>query len=93
MLVVRIELWPRGDKLKARTLCAATIVNDGTGTPEFGNYKVILSHSENMPKHVRKGPYYKDGIVTGFMRSLSPYHLVLRALKSALDNPETPTDG
>jgi len=92
MLVVRIELWPHGDAKKRRTLCTAAIVNDGTGTTEFGNYNVVLTHAEGVPKHVRKGPYYKDGTVTGFMRSLSPYHLVLRALKAALDNPETPTN-
>lgn len=87
MLVVRIELWPHGDHLKSRTLGVVTIVNDGTGTSEFGNYDVTLSHAAGVPEHLKQAsPCYKVGRVSGFLRKLSPYHLVLRALKSALDN-------
>ena len=47
MVVVRIELWPKGDVEKARLLGLCKISNDGTNTGgmEFGNYDVVLSHA------------------------------------------------
>ena len=93
MLVVRIELWPHGDRQRSKTLAVMTISNDGTGTTDFGNYLVALGHVTDTPEHLRRGGCYKVGKVIGFMRSLSPYHLVLRALKSTLKDSETPTGG
>lgn len=87
MVVVRIELWPHGDHSKSTTLGVITITNDGTGTKEFGNYDVCVSHVAGAPEHLKKrNPCYKTGKVTGFMRKLSPYHLLIRALKAAFDN-------
>lgn len=95
MVVVRIELWPHGDQQKSKTIGVMTITNNGTGTgtTEFGNYLVSLGHAAGAPEHLKKKrSCYKIGKLTGFMRSLSPYHLVIRAIKAALDNPETPTN-
>ena len=87
MLVVKIELWPKGDESKARQIGRIDIINDGTGTSEFGNYNVNIHHSELLNK-TPLSRFYKIGKVTGFMRKLSPYHLLMRALSSAMSNNE-----
>jgi hypothetical protein len=83
MIVCKIELWPRGDKTKARTLGTVVIANDGTGTPEHGNYDVALSHAGVYRK---EGEYkaWKGGRVLGHYRMLSPYYLLQAALKTTL---------
>lgn len=42
MLYIRIELWPRGDRSKAKVLGEATIANVG-GSEQRGSYKARLS--------------------------------------------------
>ncbi len=42
MLVVTIEMYPVGDFGKRRIIGSALIMNDGTGTPESGNYKAKI---------------------------------------------------
>lgn len=79
MIVVRIELWPHGDQARARQLGVIAITNDGTGTAATGNYEVVASHAGNYFGK-RKEPY-KRGRVRGFLRNLSPYRLLFRALK------------
>ena len=78
MLVVRIELWPFGNRENARLIGVCKIANDGTGNPEFGNYNVALSHS------VERKDMWKKGRVERHRRSLSPYHLVYKAIKACL---------
>ena len=80
MVVVHIELWPGGDKTRARPLGTVRITNDGTGTNEFGNCTVSASHA-GMFYGKRPEPY-KTGIVRRFARRLSPYRLVCRALRA-----------
>lgn len=80
MIVVRMELWPGGDQTKARPLGVITIVNDGTGTVEEGNYDVAASHAGKFFGK-RREPY-KEGRVLGFIRGWSPYKLLYRALKA-----------
>ena len=60
MLVVRIELWPRGDASSRKTLATGTIANDGTGTITQGNYQVVLKDAI--------GRSWKTGTVKGFPR-------------------------
>ena len=79
MVVVKIELWPNGDKEKARTLGAMTISNDGTGDASSGNYDVGVCHGGS---YFGKPGLWKRGRVRSFRRSMSPYHLVARALSS-----------
>lgn len=43
MVYVRIEIWPGGRRSLARVLGEATITNDGTGSEDTGNYRVLLS--------------------------------------------------
>ena len=42
VIVVTVEIWPHGVESQKRTLGTAKITNDGTGTPESGNYKFEL---------------------------------------------------
>lgn len=79
MIVVKMELWPRGDKTRARPLGELVICNDGTGTPAQGNYTVEAKHAGKFYGQ-RREPY-KRGRVMGFVRTLSPYRLLYRALK------------
>jgi hypothetical protein len=81
MIVVRIELWPGGDEGRKRLIGQARIANDGSGTAEVGNYDVRLSHSG---VYADRPGTWKRGRVEGHRRSLSPYHLVIKALDACL---------
>jgi len=81
MLVVRIELWPVGDRSRSKEIGRVVIGNDGTGTEVAGNYDVALAHAES--NSFRPGSW-KGGKITGHRRSLSPYHIVLKAIEVAL---------
>ena len=76
MLIVKLEVWPGGDKSRAYPVGEAHIINDLTGTPSHGNYDVQLMHSG---KHVRREGIWRRGRVERHLRRLSPYHLVQRA--------------
>jgi len=83
MVIVRIELWPFGGPKKARLLGVAKIVNNGTGDEKHGNYEVELSHAGKYLN--KKKGVWKSGKVKNHLRKLSPYHLVYKALKAALN--------
>ncbi len=82
MVVVTIELWPFGDHTKKRLLGVAKIANDLSGDKKYGNYVVDLSHAGKFMD--KKKGTWKSGRVEHHRRSLSPYHLVCKALKNAL---------
>lgn len=74
MIVVRIELWPQGQKARARHLGTAQIWNDGTGDRGRGNYHVTLSKWGSRET-------WRAGLLQGFPRlHLGPWDLLLRAL-------------
>jgi hypothetical protein len=74
MIIVRVELWPRGDKSKARCLGEAEIANVG-GTKEIGDYDVRLL------KWGAGRRTWKKGRLAGFPRlKLGPWDLLYRAL-------------
>jgi hypothetical protein len=77
MVVCTIELWPHGDKNQARPLGVINISNDGTGDAQSGNYEAELLHAG---VYFGKPGNWRTGSVSGYRRSLSPYHLVARAL-------------
>lgn len=61
----------------------ATITNDGSGTPEVGNYDVTLFKGARYS--ARPGTAWKRGRVEGFTRKrLGPWHLLRDGLVSAL---------
>lgn len=81
MIVVKVELWPGGDKTRKRPLGRMKIWNDNSGTATAGNYKFELAHA-GVYYGKRKGPF-KTGRVRNFLRRLSPYRLIYRCLKEA----------
>ena len=86
MLVIKIELWPFGDESRKKVLGLATIVNDGTGTHELGNYDCRILQKGGKGKAIRKGR------VEGFSRITNgPWNLVLRALYKMLVDKKTST--
>jgi len=81
MIYIRIEMWPKGDKTKARLLGEGQIANVG-GTAANGNYTVKLLKS---PEYAKTSGTWKSGHVEGFPRvRLGPWDLLLRALQSCV---------
>lgn len=80
MVVVTVEVWPHGHEGQKRTIGRLYITNDGTGSVAAGNYTVEAEHAGTYYGR-RKGPW-KRGRVTGFVRTLSPYRLLCRALQA-----------
>lgn len=54
MIRITVELLPKGDASRARTLATMEIANDGTGTPDVGNYSGTL-HAEYTGSSGRTG--------------------------------------
>lgn len=85
MIVVRVELWPLGDKTKARCLGEAEIENVG-GDMTTGHYAVRLL------KWGAGRRTWKSGKVLDFPRvKLGPWDLLYRALAAVVHgrNPGT----
>ena len=73
MIVLKIEMWPRGEEAKAYPLGSAHIWNDATGTASTGNYGFKLFRKD--------GRQYRDGVITKFPRKrLLVWDLLFRAL-------------
>ena len=90
MVYCRIELWPGGDRTKARLLQEATIANVG-GDRERGDYAVGVSHSTTYkgggfadPASPQPAEVWKAARITGHARKLSPFHLVCKAVGAAI---------
>jgi hypothetical protein len=74
VLVVKIELWPHGNKAGRKVVEVAAISNDGTGSNLVGNYDcVILTGSKGKVTNACK--------VKGHPRSKGPWVLLKRALE------------
>lgn len=72
MIRVVIELWPHGDESRKRLLASADIGNDGTGSPEVGNYVYRLRN--------KAGAIWKKGHITGFPRQRATAWRLLRLI-------------
>lgn len=84
MLYIRIEMWPRGEKSRARLLGEATISNEG-GTADSGNYSVVLLKSPEYAATENVGKPWRKGSVQGFPRlRLGPWDLLFRALRDTV---------
>lgn len=78
MIRVTIELVPRGDESRTRVLAVGTIVNDGSGTLQRGNYRFRLSQSG------RVGAVSREGEVRNFpRRAKNVWHLLALVLNTA----------
>lgn len=92
MLVIKVEMWPQGDKTKARLMEQAFIFNDGAlESSELGDYSVQLLKSPRFMKGkgLPEGPaqvtgtnLFKKGRVLGFNRAFSVWNLVALALRA-----------
>ena len=88
MIHVRVELWPHGDRSKARLLQEMTITNVG-GDVENGDYKVIASHATTFkgsgledPLNPPASAVWKRASIRMFSRKKSPLNLVMAALNA-----------
>lgn len=81
MIVVKIELWPLGDEGRKRSLGVAFIINDGSGTERFGNYRVMLSKMKDATQP------YRLARVRGWARRGSPWNLLALCIRVAEEIP------
>jgi hypothetical protein len=72
MLVVKLELWPHGDKREARLLGQLIIANDCTGTAKVGNYTLSMATEDGGAE---------IGRVARHRRSTGAWTLVAKALR------------
>jgi hypothetical protein len=82
MIVVKVEMWPKGDEKRAREIGRAHIANVG-GDGERADYDVKLLKSAKYSQH-NAGKVYKRGRVEGFRRHRGPWPLLFLALANAL---------
>ena len=82
MVVIKIELWPKGNENKAREIGRMRVINDGTGNAQLGNYSVEMDHA-GIYYGKRKNPW-KTGKVKQHFRMMSPYHLLAKAVASCI---------
>lgn len=98
MLVIKIEMWPRGDATRAKEIERAYVWNDDTGDLGSGNYDVILCKARKFmgdrpwttPRQMSDRDVWRTGHVHHFDRSKSTWLLLLLALKSALIGSRAP---
>lgn len=89
MIVVRIELWPGGDKTRKQDLATVVISNDGSGTDRVANYKAVVSHQAGTqyagsldPAELITGARaWKRGQLVGFRRDRGAVMLLKAALE------------
>lgn len=67
MIKIRAELWPYGDEFNALIIGEIDIVNDGTGTAEYGNYEITF-RNENENRRVRLFQYWRPNGYLGLLR-------------------------
>lgn len=80
MIMIKIEMWPKGLKDHAYTLAEVRIINDGTGDLTRGNYYAELSKKGGFSKGI-----WKRALVKEFPRkSHGALDLLYRVLKYAL---------
>jgi hypothetical protein len=104
MIYIRIELWPKGNRMKTRILGEATICNTG-GTKTKGDYKAVFSKiggfrafsddPGRMDAEVKRVYYpsvnsiWKESGVKGFPRQiLGAWDLLYLALETIINPKE-----
>lgn len=77
MIVIRIEMWPLGDRAARYTLGTIHVINDGTGDVKRGNYYARFFG--------KKGPLRsRNVVVSGWPRLARPvFSLLKRVLEEA----------
>ena len=83
MLVVKIELHSAITG-KTTTLCQAVIYNDGSGSKNIGNYKVLIGGKGQALHALLKKPW-RRGAVTKFPRAQrNAWYLLQEALAAVM---------
>jgi hypothetical protein len=101
LIVIKLEMWPKGDHRLARSLGVGTIANVG-GTADTGEYEVRLFKSREYSRGAEARPLHemltrptaketwKKGVVSMFPRlKLGPWDLLFRALAACIDSRNT----
>jgi len=95
MIYVRVELWPFGDRTRSRLLGEATLANDGQGSESKGNYNIRLSNTGGFkrdpvevadPNGSDRNVYRQARVENYPRKTLVMWHLISRALRSALES-------
>lgn len=85
MIVVNIEMWPKGDESKKRPIGRIVIINEGSGDVHNGNYNAILEKTAEYAAPENVGKAWKRVTVEGFDRiRRGPYDLLYQVLKKAV---------
>ena len=79
MIVLKLELWPGGDRSRSKLLGLVTIVNDGSGTVTSGNYLVTIFKRNSVETVWKRFKLYNYP-----RKSANQWELVRRALQIAL---------
>jgi len=75
MILVTVELVPKGDFDRRKIIAQAKIANDGTGTNARGNYRFVLWR--------KKPTAWRSGEVTNFPRTrFNVWYLIRRCLEN-----------
>ena len=75
MIAIKVELWPYGDRKRAKPIGLCLIANDGTGTEQVGNYKAVFkTEKEEFNSEVKDFPRLR----------LNAFDLLYRALAGAV---------
>lgn len=85
MIVVKVELWPKGDGNRSKELGRAYIANTGTGSKNRADYKVAVCRkgTKTCP-WTGKTKAIREGTVTNYPRlSYNMWRLIIRSLLSA----------
>ncbi len=91
VLVVRVELWPKGEADRKRELAVVAIANVG-GDAEAGDYEFAVSHQAGGTYRASLDPHellrnprsaWKTGRIRGYARRYGAVRLVHWALREA----------
>jgi hypothetical protein len=79
MIVITVELWPKGKKAKAKEIARMRITNDGTSKDsKIGNYKIKVMRGGT------KSTVQREAEVKNYPRNAySVWKLVKRAIQAA----------
>lgn len=94
MIAIKVEIWPYGDKTKAKTIGRMYIANDGTGSRFEGDYNIKITDGA---EEELKGGFEFHGLETPLKgrvehhdRKLGFWPIVERAIASIIQGE---TDG
>jgi len=62
MLEVKVDLIPFGQEKHRRTIASMTIINDGTGTHDVGNYKYTLKDRSKIRRGTLKKHHRRESV-------------------------------